>query len=228
MSKEKKDKGGEGEGSWWCYMMLGPLLLWMVPQQHLHLTHSSLIFASYIQHLPSVCPDGWPLFVQPFIVTSGTPLREDTFVHLHHSVSGETRLSHVFQKEKNNGSTIQALHCFASFWPPKTWCFPFCERCCSCHSSCSVAKMCLTLQPHALQQARLLCPPLSPRICPNLCPLSRWCYLIISSFAAPFSFSLQSFLYKDFFPMSQLFESGGRSIGASASALGLNKNDKHH
>ena len=113
MSKEKKDKGGEGKGSWWCYMMLGPLLLWMAPQQHLHLTHSSLIFASYIQHLPSVCPDGWPLFVQPFIVTSGTPLREDTFVHLHHSVSGETRLSRVFQKEKNNESTIQALLCIA-------------------------------------------------------------------------------------------------------------------
>ena len=33
-----------------------------------------------------------------------------------------------------------------------TWC------CCSC----SFAKSCLTLQPHGLQHARLLCPPLSP------------------------------------------------------------------
>ena len=164
----------------------------------------SLTFAACIQHLPSVCPDGWPFFVQPSIVTSGTPLREDTFVHLHHSASGEARLSHLFQKEKNSGSSIQALHCFASFWPPKTWCFPFSERYCSCHSSCSVAKMCLTLQPRGLQQARLLRPPLCPRVCPNSCPFSRWCYLIISSSAAPFSFSLQSSLYKDFFPVSQL------------------------
>ena len=179
--------------------------LWMAPQQHLHLTHSSLsllqlVFSTY--HL-YVQMDG-RFFVQPFIVTSGTPLREDTFVHLHHSASGEARLSHLLQKEKNSGSSIQALHCFASFWPPKTWCFPFSERYCSCHSSCSVAKMCLTLQPRGLQQARLLRPPLCPRVCPNSCPLSRWRYLIISSSAARFSFSLQSSLYKDFFPVTQL------------------------
>ena len=186
----------------------------------------SLIFAACIQHLPSACPDGWPLFVQPFIVTSGTPLREDTFVRLHHSVSGKTRLSRVFPKEKSNGSSNQALHCFASFWPPKTWCFPFSERYCSCHSSCSVTKMCLTLQPLDCSKlgSSVHCLP----VCPNLRPLSRWCYLIISSFATPFSFSLQSFLYMDFFPMSQLFESGGQSIGASASASGHNKSDKHH
>ena len=35
-----------------------------------------------------------------------------------------------------------------------------------------------------LQQARLLCPPLSPRICSSSCPLSWWCYLTISSSAS--------------------------------------------
>ena len=33
---------------------------------------------------------------------------------------------------------------------------------------------------------RLLCPPLSPGVCSNSCPSSWWCYLIISSSAAPF------------------------------------------
>ena len=42
---------------------------------------------------------------------------------------------------------------------------------------------------HELQHARLPCPSLSPRVCSNLRPLSQWCYLTISSSAAPFSFA---------------------------------------
>ena len=38
---------------------------------------------------------------------------------------------------------------------------------------CSVAKSCLTLQPHGLQHVRLPCPPLSPRVSSNSRPLSR-------------------------------------------------------
>ena len=41
--------------------------------------------------------------------------------------------------------------------------------------------------------ARLLCPPLSPRVCSNSCPLSWWCYLTISSSATPFSSCSRSF-----------------------------------
>ena len=33
---------------------------------------------------------------------------------------------------------------------------------------------------HGLHHARLLCPPPSPRVRSNSCPLSRWCYLTIS------------------------------------------------
>ena len=36
---------------------------------------------------------------------------------------------------------------------------------------CSVAKLCLTLQPHELQQAKLLCPSPSPGVCPSSCPI---------------------------------------------------------
>ena len=55
------------------------------------------------------------------------------------------------------------------------------------------------------KNSRLPCPSLSPWVCSNQCPLSRWCYLIISFSAAPFSCCLQSFLASGSFPMSQLF-----------------------
>ena len=42
-----------------------------------------------------------------------------------------------------------------------------------------------SLQPYELQHARLPCASASPRVCSNLCPLSRWWYLIISSSVAP-------------------------------------------
>ena len=75
------------------------------------------------------------------------------------------------------------------------------------------------LQFHGLNYTRLFCPPLSPGVCSNSCPLRWWCYLIISSSIAPFSFCLQSFPASGSFPMSWLFSSGGQSIGASASVL---------
>ena len=46
-----------------------------------------------------------------------------------------------------------------------------------------------SLQPHGLQHARFLCPPLFPGVCSNSCPLSQWCYLTISSSANPFFLS---------------------------------------
>ena len=50
-----------------------------------------------------------------------------------------------------------------------------------------------SLQLHRLQLARLLCPSLSLEISSNSCPLSRWCYLTISSSATLFSSCPQSF-----------------------------------
>ena len=49
------------------------------------------------------------------------------------------------------------------------------------------------LQPHRLQYIRLPCPSLSPRVCSNSSPLSRWCHPTISSSDTLFSFCLQSF-----------------------------------
>ena len=74
-----------------------------------------------------------------------------------------------------------------------------------------------SLWPHGMQHTRLPCPSPSLRACWNSCPLSRWCYPIISSSVLPFSSCLQSFPASRSFLMNQLFASGGQSIGASAS-----------
>ena len=81
---------------------------------------------------------------------------------------------------------------------------------------CSV--MSNSLQPHKLQHARLPYPSPSPRVCSNSCPLSQWCHPTISSSVIPFSSYLQSSQTSEYFPVSQLFTSGGQSSGASASA----------
>ena len=52
---------------------------------------------------------------------------------------------------------------------------------------------------------------------PNPCPLSQWCHPAISSSVVPVSSCLQSFPASRSFQMSQLFASGGQSIGVSAS-----------
>ena len=66
---------------------------------------------------------------------------------------------------------------------------------------CSIAKLCLSLWPHGLQRASLLCPP-SPGVCSSSCREGRWCHPTISSSAALF-FCLQSFPASESFPMSQ-------------------------
>ena len=97
-----------------------------------------------------------------------------------------------------------------------------CISCCCC----SAAKSCL-----------MLCNPMNysmpgfpvlhylPELAQTQCPLSRWCHPTISSSVIPFSCP-QSFPASRSFPMSQLFASGGRSIGVSASASVLPMNSE--
>ena len=75
-----------------------------------------------------------------------------------------------------------------------------------------------SLRPHGLQHTRLLCPSPSPRVFPSSCPSNRWCHPTTSSSVIPVSSHLWSFLASGFFQMSQLFPSGGQSIGITASA----------
>ena len=91
----------------------------------------------------------------------------------------------------------------------------------------SVGQSCMTLWPHELQHTRPSCPSPTPRAYSNSCPLSRWYHPTISSSDIPFSSCPQSFSASGSFPMSQLFASGGHSIGVSASTsvLPLNTQD---
>ena len=50
-----------------------------------------------------------------------------------------------------------------------------------------------SLSPYELQQARLPCSSLAPKVCSNPCPLSRWCHPTTSSSVVPFSSCPQSF-----------------------------------
>ena len=81
-----------------------------------------------------------------------------------------------------------------------------------------------SLWPYELQHARPPCPSPTPRVHPNQCPLSRWCHPAISSSIVPFPSCPQSVPASGSFQMSQLFTSGGQSIGVSASASVLPMN----
>ena len=98
------------------------------------------------------------------------------------------------------------------------------ETCCCC---CSSAQLCTTLcysmdcrtsdfivLHHLLELAQ------------TPCPLSQSCHPAISSSAAHFTSCPQFPPVSGSFPMSQLFTSGGQSIGASASASVLPMNSQ--
>ena len=81
-----------------------------------------------------------------------------------------------------------------------------------------------SLQPHEPHHARPPCPSPTPGVYSNPCPSNRWCHPTISSSVVPFSSCPQSLPALGSFPMSQLFTSGGQSIGVSASASVLPMN----
>ena len=81
-----------------------------------------------------------------------------------------------------------------------------------------------SLRLHELQHARPPCPSPTPGVHPNPCPQSRWCHPAISSSVIPLSSCPQSFPASGCFQMSQLFASGGQSIGVSASTSVLPMN----
>ena len=83
-----------------------------------------------------------------------------------------------------------------------------------------------SLRPSELQHTRLPWLSLSPGVCSNSCPLSRWCHSTISPSVIPFSFCPQSFPRSGAFPMNWLFTSGGQNIEISALASVLPMNIK--
>ena len=75
-----------------------------------------------------------------------------------------------------------------------------------------------SLRPHESQHSRPPCPSPTPGVHSDWRPSSQWCHPAISSSVIPFSSHRQSFPASGSFPVSQLFASGGQSIGVSASA----------
>ena len=72
-----------------------------------------------------------------------------------------------------------------------------------------------SLRPHRLKHTRPPCSSPTPGVYSNAWPLSQWCHKTISSSVVHFSSHLQSFPASGAFQMSQLFASGGSSIGVS-------------
>ena len=91
--------------------------------------------------------------------------------------------------------------------------------------SCSVVSN--SLRPHEPQHARPPCQSPTPGVYPDSCPLYWWCHPAISSSVVPFSSCPQSLPATESFPMSQLFASGGQTIGVSVSTSVLPKNTQY-
>ena len=87
--------------------------------------------------------------------------------------------------------------------------------------------MSYSLQSHESQHSRSPCPPPTPVVYSNPCPLSLWCDQIISSSVIPFSSCPQSLPALGSLPTSQLFAWGSQSTGVSAlaSVLPMNTRD---
>ena len=88
----------------------------------------------------------------------------------------------------------------------------------------SVTQLCLILCDPMDCSTPDSCPSPTPGVHSNSCSLSWWCHPTMSSSVVPFSSCLQSFPASESFQMSQLFASGGQSIGVSASTSVLPMN----
>ena len=91
----------------------------------------------------------------------------------------------------------------------------------------SVTQLCLMLCDPMDCSTPDSCPSPTPGVHSNSCSLSWWCHPTMSSSVVPFSSCLQSFPASESFQMSQLFASGGQSIGVSASTSVLPMNTQN-
>ena len=184
----------------------------------------------------------WLNFIFP------TPLSAFSASSFHHAPSGKSLLLVQKKIKKQLGSAF-LRQAFWQSWPlAGAWelgfgespiisylilslclncLYEWCGLCCTLVSvqfSCSVVSNCLW--PHGLQHARPPCPSPTPGVHPNQRPLSWWCHPTISFSVVPFSSCPQSFPASGSFQMSQLFASGGQSIGVSASTSVLPVNSQ--
>ena len=88
----------------------------------------------------------------------------------------------------------------------------------------SVAQSCPTLCDPWITARQASLSITNSQVHSDLCPSSRWCHPAISSSVVPFYSCPQSLSASGYFKVSQLFASGGQSIGVSALASVLPKN----
>ena len=146
------------------------------------------------------------------------------FIFLHSKITADGDCNHVIKRSLLPGRTAMTnldsilksrdITLLTRVCLVKAMIFPV--QFSSVQFSCSI--MSDSLWARGQQHARLPSPSPVPKACSNSCSSSWWCYPTISSSAVPFSSCLQSFPTWGSFPMSQLFASGGQSIGVSASA----------
>ena len=133
----------------------------------------------------------------------------------------EVKCQHLL--DCRNSKRVLEKHLFPVYW--------LCQAFdCVDHNSVqfsSVAQSCLTL-----------CDPMNHRMpglpvhnqlpeSTQIHPSNRWCHPTILSSVVPFFCCPQSFPASGYFPMSQLFASGGQNIGVSASTSILPMNTQH-
>ena len=134
---------------------------------------------------------------------------------MQHRIIQDTVLTYNLTRQDQNDPWVQKEKGY--FWKLEQLCLEI-----SVQFSCSVVSN--SLRPHESKHARPPCPSPTPRVYSNSCPSGWWCHPAISSSVVPFSSCLQSLPASGSFPMSQLFASGGQSIGVSASASVLSMN----
>ena len=123
--------------------------------------------------------------------------------------------AYVFKRE----ALILIILKYSMYWLFYLGCCKFWE-----YQFSSVTQSCPNLCDPMGTARRPPCPSPTPRVYSNSCPLSRWCHPTISSSVIPFSSCPQSFPASGSFPVSQLFTSGGQSVGVSASTSFLPMN----
>ena len=138
------------------------------------------------------------------------------FFYLFSHLFGQFSISVLALNMRISLNLVLNLHSFSTFYSQTT----------QTNSSVKFSRSVVSnsLQPHEPQRARPPCPSPTPGVYPNSCSLSQWYHPTISSSVVPFSSCPQSFPASGFFQVSQLFASGGQSIGVSASTSVLPMN----
>ena len=134
---------------------------------------------------------------------------------------GRLTLKQFQARPRGNLTLVYSLHKNSKEIIMQNWISPLGMTLVSQFSHSAVSD---SLQPHGLQHARPPCPSPTPEVYSNSCPSRQWCHPTISSSIVPFSSCPQSLPASGSFQMSQLFTSGGQSIGVSTSASVLPMN----